>query len=244
MAQQCSGCGCTIKNGGVKTTEEVESGRSTGVSRTGKFNFDLTKKRYSERKYYKQATVYYCDACWKSKQRTHLFSYVAATVIVLGIVGYFYYSPSSKTEKTKESVKSSIVHENGDVLARIEVLMNQADENGEKLDSGLKEAISTDGGNTENLVFAVNQCYRIYETLKSIKSSNDYANQAADSFANAVFVRCGYFEQAKTVMVDMPKGSRQEGLDALNRDASKALQGVKTNMAEGADYYNKARTAN
>lgn len=244
MAHQCNGCGCTIRSGGVKTTEEVESGRSTGVSITGKFNFDLTKKRYSERKYYKQATVYYCDACWKSKQRTQLFSYVAATVIVLGVVGYFYFSPSAKTEKLQEPVKSSVVHESGDVLARIEVLMNQADENGEKLDSGLKEAVSTDGASTENLVGAVNQCYRLYESLKAIKSSNEYADKAADSFANAILIRCGYFSGAKTIMVDLPKDSRQENLESLARDSSKALQGIKNNMSDGAEYFSKARASN
>ena len=59
MTNYCKVCGCAIGRDGIRTIEEVETGRSTGVSRTGLMNFDLNKMRFSSRRYFRKISVYY-----------------------------------------------------------------------------------------------------------------------------------------------------------------------------------------
>ena len=79
----CVDCKCLITGNSYKSMEEVQVGRSSNIGRTGLFNFNLNEMWFSNRKYFANTWVYYCENCWRKKRQLKKISIVLILLLLL-----------------------------------------------------------------------------------------------------------------------------------------------------------------
>lgn len=106
MAYICNSCSCVITGKAFARNEEVNVGKigwGWGWSQKGKLRFT------SNRKLYRNKTVYYCEECITASTKTNPFVSTIAFFITGALIFYLFFSGNKKSETEKKIVAPPVV---------------------------------------------------------------------------------------------------------------------------------------